>query len=131
MEKWKYHRIYLLENSRSIKNLLYLLNALTLQNEKWRLDEVDFLNPLHDIYEQKILSKQEISVLIDQIDTIADLDISVICIDNTVKVNLYCFDCNWVHIYTNDRIIMDLFARYIRDNKLGALDYDEQSDQNT
>ena len=92
----------------------------------WRLDEVDFCNRLHDIYEHKILSKQEINTFIDQIDTIADLDISLILSDNTVKVNLYCFDCNWVHIYTNDNMIMDLFTKYICDNKLGTLDCDEQ-----
>ncbi len=125
MGEWKFHNVFLLADRHSIKNLLYLLNAITLQNEMWRLDEVDFLSRLHDIYEHKILSKQEISALIDQIDSIADLDIAVICSENTAKVNFYCFDCNWVHVYTDDRLIMDLFARYICDNGLGTLDNDD------
>lgn len=128
MEKWKYHKIFLLESSRSIRDLLILLNSITQQDEKWRLDEVDICNHLHDVYENKTLSKLEIDSFIVQIDTIADLDISVIRSDNTVKLNLYCFDCNWVHIYTDVKDLMNMFTKHIYENTLGTLDYDESSE---
>ena len=61
----------------------------------------------------------------DRIDSIAFLDVSVMQQNNTVKVNLYCFDCNWIHVYTNDKSLMDLFTRYICDNKLGSIELEE------
>lgn len=126
MEKWKYHNIYLMKSSSTINGLLILLNSITEQDEVWRLDEVDFFNELHDLYESRILSKGEILSFIEKVDSITFLEISVLLCDNTtVKLNLYCFDTNWVHVYTNDNIIMNLFTKYLCENGLGTIDCEE------
>ncbi len=126
MKKWKYHNIYLMKNSSTINGLLILLNSITQQNELWRLNEVDFFNNLHDLYESRILSKSEIPPFIEKVDYITFLDVSVLLCDNTTeKLNLYCFDSNWVHVYTNDKAFMNLFTKYLCENNLGTIDYEE------
>ena len=115
------HCVILLNSGYYITNLLNILKSLTRPTDIWRIKEVDRLNHLYDKYNRTDLSEKEVSELVNSIDMIAFLDITVISKNDEKIIRLYCFDCNYIDITTSDERIYNQFVSHVLENQLGKL----------
>ena len=113
------HCVILLDSSYYITIFLNALKSLTRPTDIWRISEVDRLNQLYDKYNHTDLSKKEVSELINSIDMIAFLDVTVISKNDEEIIRIYCFDCNYIDITTSDERLYNQLVSHVFENHLG------------
>lgn len=113
------HCVILLDSGYYITIFLNALKSLTRPTDIWRISEVDRLNQLYDKYNHTDLSKKEVSELINSIDMIAFLDVTVISKNDEEIIRIYCFDCNYIDITTSDERLYNQLVSHVFENHLG------------